>query len=106
KQLGLGFTLLADEKGELAKKFAIPTTKGLSIPVSGSGVPLHKLGPGGITQPWIVEKPPPEWLKLDVGIRPYTVVIDRNGKIAAKYERKERYGDVTKVLEIVKKLKE
>jgi thioredoxin-dependent peroxiredoxin len=77
----LGFTLLADEKGELAKKFGIPYDKGGTIKFEGE--PLTR----GVT------------------IQRWTVVIDREGNIAARYQVGNAAKDSEKILETVGKLK-
>ncbi len=80
KHHNLGFTLLADEKGELARKFGVPYGKGGSITREG------------------------EKLTRGVTIQRWTVVIDRHGDIAAKYPVKDAAGDSKKILDTVKML--
>jgi peroxiredoxin Q/BCP len=82
----LPFTLLADEKGELAKAFGIP----------------HKVGKNKATG--IDET----GAKIDIfrsaTISRYTVVIDKGGNIAAIYQVGKAGDDAQKVIELVKKL--
>jgi peroxiredoxin Q/BCP len=80
KEHNLGFTLLADEKGNLAKKFGVPMGKGGKISLNGQDVVR------GVT------------------IQRWTVIIDRDGRIAEKYPVKDAGGDSKKTLEIVQKL--
>jgi peroxiredoxin Q/BCP len=81
----LGFTLLADEKGEVAKEFGIPTRKGGKIPRQTKEGKRFAV--------------PQEVLILR-----WTVVIDRNGTIAAKYAVSDAAGDSKKILDTVQKL--
>src|SRR5262245_19510392 len=81
----LGFTLLADEKGEVAKEFCIPTRKGGKIPRQSSEGKKFAI-------------------PQDVVILRWTVVIDRKGNIAAKYAVGDAAGDSKKILETVQKL--
>jgi peroxiredoxin Q/BCP len=81
----LPFTLLADESGDIAKKFGIPTRNGGKIP--------RKTKDGN---KFIVPQ--------EVVINRWTVVIDRSGNIAARYAAKDAAGDAKKVLETVQKL--
>jgi thioredoxin-dependent peroxiredoxin len=82
----LNFTLLADEKGELARKFGIPTRKGGNIPRTTSAGDTFTLPQKVVILRW-------------------TVVIDREGNIAAKYNVATGAGsDHKKVLETVQKL--
>jgi peroxiredoxin Q/BCP len=81
----LNFTLLADEKGDLAKVFGVPTKPGGKSPAidaSGAKVPMDR----GVT------------------IMRYTVVIDKKGKVAAMDEVKNAGGDSKRIAELVKKL--
>ena len=59
KEKELNFTLLSDEQGTVAKKFGIPTKAGGTFKYKG------------------------QELKRGVTISRYTVVIDRDGRIAA-----------------------
>jgi peroxiredoxin Q/BCP len=81
----LGFSLLADEKGELAKAFGIPTRKGGKIPRRSSEGKQFAI-------------------PQDVVILRWTVVIDRDGNIAAKYQVGNAAEDSKKILEKVEKL--
>jgi peroxiredoxin Q/BCP len=81
KEHNLGFTLLADEKGEVAKKFGIPYTAGEKT-AKFKGLDFVR---SGTIQRW-------------------TVVIDREGKIAARYQVANAAKDSGKVLEAVEKL--
>jgi len=81
----LNFTLLADEKGALAKVFGIPVNKGgkiQAIDASGSKVEMDR----GVT------------------ISRYTVVIDKKGVVAAIDQVKDAGGDSKRIAELVKKL--
>src|SRR5205807_2015661 len=81
----LNFTLLADEKGTLAKVFGVPVGKGGTSPAidaSGSKVEM----PRGVT------------------INRFTVVIDKNGVVVAKDQVKDAGGDSKRIAELVKKL--
>jgi len=81
----LPFTLLADEKGELAKKFGVPAGKG------GNSPTIDEKGVKGTAA-------------RGVTIQRWTVVIDRSGTIAAKYKVGDAAGDSKKILETVEKL--
>lgn len=81
----LPFTLLADEKGEVAKKFGVP------------------VGKGGMS-PTIDEKGAKGKAARGVTIQRWTVVIDRGGNIAAKYKVSDAGKDSKKILETVEKL--
>jgi len=78
----LPFTLLADEKGEVAKTFGVPTSKG-----------------GTITF-----KDPPLEATRGVTIQRWTFVIDKDGKIVYKNEKANVRDDAQKVLEALAKL--
>jgi peroxiredoxin Q/BCP len=77
----LTFTLLSDENGAAAEKFGVPFTKKQAT-ASYEGQTFTR---AGTAQRW-------------------TVVIDREGKIAARYNVKDAGGDSKKILEIVEKL--
>ena len=81
----LPFTLLADEKGELAKQFGVPVGKGGESPTIDEKGEKGK-APRGAT------------------IQRYTVVIDKGGNVAALYQVKDAGGDAKKIAEIVEKL--
>lgn len=83
----LPFTLLADEKGEIAKKF--------SVPAGGGGTASFKFPSGDV-----------EKFLRGATIQRYTVVVGVDGNIAAWYEvEKGKAGDDSKkVLSIVEKL--
>ena len=85
KTKSLTFTLLADEKGEVAAKFGIPTKPG--------GVFKYKDDAGKVHE-----------LKRGVTISRVTVVIDKGGTVAAVDPVKDTAGDAKRVAEIVKKL--
>ncbi len=81
----LNFTLLADEKGELAKTFGVPVGKGGTSPAidaSGSKIAMAR----GVT------------------IQRYTVVIDKKGNVAAIDKVGDAGGDSKRVAEMIKKL--
>ena len=80
----LPFTLLADEKGEVAKMFGVPTNKGKAIKVKG---------PTGEIE-----------TNLGVFISRWTFVIDKDGKIVYKNEKANVRDDAQKVLEALAKL--
>jgi peroxiredoxin Q/BCP len=81
----LSFTLLADEKGALAKTFGIPVNKG------GTAKGIDETGN-----------------KIDVvrgsTIGRYTVVITKNGTVAAIDQVKDAGGDAKRIAALVKKL--
>ena len=81
----LNYTLLADEKGEIAKAFGIPAGPGGVFKFKDSEGKVHEL-------------------KRGVSISRYHVVIDKTGAIAAIDSVKDAGGDAKKVLEIAKKL--
>ena len=81
----LNFTLLADEKGELAKTFGVPVGGGGKSPaIDASGVKIAM--PRGVT------------------ISRFTVVIDKNGVVVAKDQVGDAGGDSKRIAELVKKL--
>jgi peroxiredoxin Q/BCP len=81
KQFMLTFTLLADEDGKLAKIFGVPFTAGAKeFTFEG-----NKYIRGGTAQR-------------------YTVVIDRDGKIAAFYNVKDAANDSKEILDMVNKM--
>jgi len=83
----LTFTLLADEKGEVAKKFGVP------------------VNPGGIFKGYKDEEGKVVPLTRGVTIARWTFVIDRDGKIAAAYDvGTNAASDSKKILEEVQKL--
>jgi thioredoxin-dependent peroxiredoxin len=80
KEHKLPFTLLADEKGTVAKHFGIATNKGGKVTFEG------------------------QELVRGVTIPRTTVIIGLDGNIAAKYAVKDAAGDSKKALEIVQGL--
>ena len=80
----LPFTLLADTKGEVAKKFGVPVNKGKAIKVKGPNGELET--------------------NVSVFISRWTFVIDKDGKIAYKNEKANVSNDAQKVLEALDKL--
>ena len=81
----LNFTLLADEKGDLAKIFGVPVNKGGKSPAidaSGSKIMMDR----GVT------------------INRYTVVINKKGIVAAMDKVDDAGGDSQRIAELVKKL--
>lgn len=82
----LPFTLLADEKGQLAKTFGVPLLGkgGTSPAIDASGVKIAM--PRGVT------------------ISRYTVVIDKNGTVAAKDRVTNPAGDSKRIAALAKKL--
>jgi peroxiredoxin Q/BCP len=86
KEHKLPFTLLSDEKGELATKLGIPAkveAATAKVKVDGKDVSIER---GATIQRW-------------------TVVIGKDGKIAYKEAVKDAAGDAKKILEVVQKLK-
>jgi len=81
----LNYTLLADEKGAVAKAFGIPTGKGGVFKFTDPEGKVHELTRG-------------------VTIPRWTVVIDSAGKIAAIDQVKDAGGDAKRVLQVVGKL--
>jgi peroxiredoxin Q/BCP len=81
----LNFTLLSDSKGELAKKFGVPTSNGgkASAVIDGEKVSFVR----------------------DITIQRWTFVIDMNGKIAHKDTKVNFAQDSKNILDAVKKLK-
>jgi peroxiredoxin Q/BCP len=81
----LNFTLLADEKGDLAKIFGVPVGAGGKSPaIDSAGAKIDM--PRGVT------------------ISRYTVVIDKKGNVAAIDQVKDAGGDSKRIAELVKKL--
>jgi peroxiredoxin Q/BCP len=81
----LPFTLLADEKGDLAKLFGVPVKDGGKSPT-------------------INEKKEKGSADRGVTIESWTLVIDKSGKIAAADKVGKAGGDAKRVAEIVGKL--
>ncbi len=72
------------KKGELAKTFGVPVSNGGKSPaIDASGVKIDM--PRGVT------------------ISRYTVVIDKNGVVAAKDQVRDAGGDSKRIAELVKK---
>ncbi len=81
----LNFTLLADEKGDLAKTFGVPVGKGGKSPaIDASGTKID--------------------MDRGVTINRYTVVVDKNGVVAAVDQVKDAGGDSKRIADMVKKL--
>jgi len=89
KYHNLPFTLLADEKGEVAKTFGVPTKAGGNSPtiVKEGGKEVKGTAPRGAT------------------ISRYTVVIDKAGNVAALDAISAAGKDAERVAELVKGLK-
>jgi peroxiredoxin Q/BCP len=82
----LNFTLLADEKGEIAKKFGVPVNKGGTANVNDAdGNPVE--------------------LKTEVRAERWTFIIGKDGKVADKWKVTDAQGDSKKILETIEKLK-
>jgi peroxiredoxin Q/BCP len=81
----LPFTLLADENGAVAKKFGVPVGKGGESPTIDAAGTKGK-APRGVT------------------IQRYTVVIDRQGNVAAVDKIGNAGGDAKRVADLVQKL--
>lgn len=81
----LNFTLLADEQGDVAKKFGVPLQKGGTIEreIDGEKVVLRR----GVT------------------CARWTFVIDRNGKIVQKNTTVDAAEDSKQVLKVIEDLK-
>jgi peroxiredoxin Q/BCP len=85
KEHKLPFTLLADEKGEVAKKFGVPVKVGAAkakVKVDGKDTEIER---GATAQRW-------------------TFVIDKSGKIAHKNDKVAAAEDSKNILELVEKL--
>lgn len=82
----LNFTLLADEKGDVAKKFGVPVAEGKKT--------VNYKGENGVTAN----------LDRNVTISRYTVVINRAGNIAAIDAVSNAEGDPKRIAEVVKSL--
>ena len=82
----LNFTLLADEKGEIAKAFGVPLGKGNIFKYKASDGETHVLKRGVTAQRW-------------------TFVIDKEGKIAHKTKVTDPAGDAKAVAAAVDALK-
>lgn len=80
----LNFTLLADEKGEIAKLFGVPHTVG-----------------AGKAKGFNLEGQPVE-VTRSATIQRYTVVIDKGGKVAAIDQVKDAGGDPKRIADVVK----
>lgn len=81
----LNFTLLADEKGDIAKVFGVPVNKGGKSPAidsAGSKIDMVRA----------------------VTLARFTVVVDKNGNVAAIDQVKDAGGDSKRIAELVKKL--
>ena len=81
----LNFTLLADEKGETAKKFGVPVNKG--------GTSKAKIDD--------VE----QTFEQGVRIQRWTFVIGKDGKVAFKNDKANPAEDSKKIMDVVGKLK-
>jgi len=82
----LPFTLLADEKGSVAKKFGVPVNKGGSFKYTDEDGNVHNLVRGVTANRW-------------------TFVIDKAGKIAMVNNKVNAAEDSKKIIETVKNLK-
>ena len=82
----LPFTLLADEKGSVAKKFGVPVNKGGSFKYTDEDGNVHNLVRGVTANRW-------------------TFVIDKAGKIAMVNNKVNAAEDSKKIIERVKNLK-
>lgn len=74
------YTLLSDEKGEVAKAFGVPVNKGGAITYKGQS------------------------LVRGVSISRWTAVIDKAGNLAAIDPVKDAGGDAKRIAELVQKL--
>jgi peroxiredoxin Q/BCP len=79
----LPFTLLADEKGEVAKQFGVPTKAGGKVKIPGT----DKIAERGVS------------------IARWTFVIGKNGKIVHKDTAVKAAGDSKNILDVVEKSK-
>ena len=82
----LPFTLLADEKGSVAKKFGVPVNKGGSFKYTDEDGNVHNLVRGVTANRW-------------------TFVIDKAGKIAMVNNKVNAAEDSKKIIETIKNLK-
>ncbi len=82
----LTFTLLADEQGEVAKKFGVPVTEGEKT-VKATIAGIERL------------------LKRNVTTKRWTFVIDREGKIAYKDDSVQAKADPEKILVAVQAIR-
>ena len=82
----LPFTLLADEKGSVAKKFGVPVNKGGSFKYTDEDGNVHNLVRGVTANRW-------------------TFVIDKAGKIAMVNNKVNAAEDSKKIIDTVKNLK-
>jgi peroxiredoxin Q/BCP len=80
----LNFSLLADEEGDIAKKFGVPVGKGGEFKTKDSEG-------NEVT------------LKRGVTIQRWTVVIDKDGKVIAKSAVKDAAGDSKNILKLIAK---
>jgi thioredoxin-dependent peroxiredoxin len=83
----LPFTLLADEKGDIAKKFGVPVSEGAKT-AKGTGLDGKE-----------------EIFKRNVTTSRWTFVIDKEGKIIHKNDKVKAADDSKQILELVEKLK-
>jgi thioredoxin-dependent peroxiredoxin len=81
----LNFTLLADEKGDVAKAFGVPA------------------GKGGTVKKKIDDKE--QEFTRGVTLQRWTFVIDKAGKIAYRNDKVKAAEDSKAVMEVVQKLK-
>jgi len=89
----LNFTLLADEEGEIAKKFGVPVGKGGEVrPRDAMGKPL--LDPDG----------KPVVLKRGVTAARWTFIIGKDGKIVYKNTKVVPANDAKQVAEFIDQL--
>lgn len=84
KEHKLNFTLLADTKGQVAKKFGVPVNKGSTNKTKTDGKEVE--------------------IPREVNIARYTVIIDKMGNVAAIDAVKDAAGDPKRIAEVVKGL--
>jgi peroxiredoxin Q/BCP len=80
----LNFTLLADEQGEVAKKFGVPVNKGGEVNLAKEGIN--------------------QVIKRGVTIQRWTFVIGKDGTIIYKNPKVNAAEDSKQILELVKKI--
>ncbi len=90
----LNYTLLADEQGDVAKKFGVPFSEGKTFAPKDKDGNALKDKDGN-----------PVELKTGVRAERWTFVIGKDGKVASKEKVTDPEKDSKKVLEVIEKLK-
>ena len=86
KAHGLNFTLLADEKGDVAKKFGVPTRGGGSFDTSVDGKEVT--------------------MERGVTSSRWTFIIDKEGKVVHKDTEVNASADSKTVIEAIRRMRE